>query len=246
MHARLLGNGGLDSGAASLDRDLPLRLVRELWAIAAELFGVNDGLWSSALKLTGVQPMSSPPSPIPFESYDLPPALWSLELREGERLVWAVRPMLAGCFKELLWLYPFVLLFGIGFLVGGWYFYEWAAGAGARWDFTAIAILVILIWSGVGFIVVPLLWPLSLWRSAYALTTQRLIVRQPALMVLWPRIYELRASQVDRVRLKCTWTWLPEETGDISFGDGASEIMQRVPQAEEVVALIHRTLGKIQ
>src|SRR6516162_9394446 len=186
--------------------------------------------------------MSSTSSPIPLVSPESPAAMPGVELRDGERLVWAGRPMLTGKGKELLWLYPMCLLFGVGALIGGWYFYEWAAGAGALWGIKSLGFLAAILLFGLGLLVVPLLWPLRLWRIAYALTTQRLLVREPALLVLWPRVRELGASQAGGVRLKCIWAWLPDRTGDIYYGQGVAEVMERVPRAEEVVALIHQTL----
>jgi hypothetical protein len=187
--------------------------------------------------------MLSAPAPIPPDSPDSPQALSGVKLRDGERLLWAGRPALAGCGKELLLEYPLLYLpFGAGALVGGWYFYEWAAGAGALRDVGILCCLAVLLWIGLGSLVVPLLWPLRLWRSEFALTTRRLIIRQPSLLVFWPRVSELAAAQAGGVRIKCIWTWLPERTGDIYYREGVSAVMERVPRAEEVVALIRSTL----
>src|SRR5262249_6301129 len=135
--------------------------------------------------------MSSAPSPVSPESPESQSVPIGVELRDGERLLWFGRPMLAGYGKELLWLYPMCLLFGVGALVGGWYFYEWAAGAGALKDVKILGCLAVILLFALGLLVVPLLWPLRLWRSEYALTTQRLIIRQPALLIGWPTIQEL-------------------------------------------------------
>jgi hypothetical protein len=161
------------------------------------------------------------------------------ELRTDERVLWVGRPLLAGYAKELLWQYPIWFLCGSATLTIGWAFYSWAAGAGVLWDFRFLASLSVLGLLGLGFLVLPLLWPLRLGRSSYALTTHRLIIRQPALVVLWLRTRSVDASQV---RVKCLWTWLPDRTGDITYGIGGANAMERVPHAEEVVTLIRQTL----
>ncbi len=117
--------------------------------------------------------------------------------------------------------------------------------SGALWDFKILACLFIVAIFSLGLFIVPLMWPLRLWRSAYVLTTQRLVVCQPALLVFCPRVREIGPAQVGRIQLKCIWTWLPQRTGDIIYGEGVSGVMERVPRAEEVVALIRNTLVQL-
>ena len=57
-----------------------------------------------------------------------------------------------------------------------------------------------------------------------------------------PTAREVWPSQAGGVRLKCVWTWLPDRAGDIAFGAKPTDLMERVPRAEEVVALIRDTL----
>src|SRR5262245_27839070 len=121
-------------------------------------------------------------APTPPDSPDSPQAWSGVRLRDGERLLWAGRPMLAGYGKELLLLYPMCLVFAVGAAIGGWYFYDWAAGAGALRDVKVLGCLAVILLFALGLLVVPLLWPVRLWGSEYALTTQRLIIRQPALL----------------------------------------------------------------
>src|SRR5262249_28969456 len=144
--------------------------------------------------------------------------------------------------RELLWMYPMCLAFAAGAAAGGWYFYRWAAGAGALRDAKIFGCLAVVALFGLGLLVVPLLWPLRLRRSRYALTTQPLLVRVPAVLAFWPRVREVAAARAGGVRLKCVWAWLPEGTGDIYYGPGPMDFMERVPGAEEVVALIRSTL----
>jgi hypothetical protein len=157
-----------------------------------------------------------------------------------ERLVRAGRPALAGYGKEPLWLYPLFLLFGAA--AGGWWFYSWAAGAGALWHARALAFLAIVWLFAALLVALPLAWPLRPRRSSYALTMQRLLIRKPAMLVLWPRVRRLGPAESQGVRLRCTWAWLPGRTGDIACGSGLSDLMERVPHAEEVAALIRQTL----
>jgi len=58
-------------------------------------------------------------------------------------------------------------------------------------------------------------------------------------------VRSLGARELRRVQVKCIWAWLPERTGDISYGHGggASDVMGRVPRVEEVVALTRQTLA---
>ena len=69
-----------------------------------------------------------------LECPESPGALSGVQLGDDERLLWAGRPVLAGYGKQLLWAYPLCVPFGVGALIGGWYFYRWAVGAGAIWN----------------------------------------------------------------------------------------------------------------
>src|SRR5580698_2123457 len=162
-------------------------------------------------------------------------------LNVDERLLWATKPLFAGYVQEQIRLYPIYLFFAIGLAAGGWYFYSWAEGAGILWNFRPLVLLVIIGMMALSLIFVPILWTIRLGRCWYALTSQRLLVCTPQLLILLPRVRSLEAPPV---RLKCIWTWLPDRTGDIYFGDSNFRIMERVPHAEEVVALINRTLNQ--
>ena len=186
--------------------------------------------------------MSSAPNLHLPDSPEWPSALYGVELNHDERLLWADRPRLAGWGKELLWLYPMCLPFGVGALAGGWYFYKRAVGAGAIWNPANILFLLAIAAFGAGLILFPLIWPLRLLRSSFALTNERLIIRQPALIIFWPRIRQLKVGQGHSVRVKCTWAWLPDQTGDIYFSARPLDIMERVPHTPEVVALIRHVL----
>jgi hypothetical protein len=176
------------------------------------------------------------------------------ELRTDEHLVWASKPRLTGYVKELLWIYPMCLVGAVVVGAGWWLFYSWARGAGALNDFKILALLAILGVFALSLLVVPLLWPLRLRRSWYALTTQRVVLRVPALLIVWPRTRTLDPARCVRVRV-VIWTWLPDKTGDIIWdeappGETAGQHwpkpglrMERVPRAEEVGELIRRTLA---
>jgi hypothetical protein len=163
-------------------------------------------------------------------------------LRIDERLIWATRPCLTGYAKELLWMYPIYLALACVAGICGWLFYSWLAGMGALWNIRTLGLILVFGVFVVGLTVLPLLWPLHLHRSWYALTTQRLLICSPAIIILWPRIRSVEASEAGNVRVKCIWTWLPDGTGDIYYQDVPLRIMERVSHAEEVSALIRRTL----
>jgi hypothetical protein len=161
--------------------------------------------------------------------------------------------LLAGYANELRWMYPISLLSGAGTAVGGWYFYSWAVGAGAIRNLSILGCLAVIWLTATLLFIVPLAWPLRLWRSLYALTTERVIIRQPSVLIFWPRTRSLDALQVAGVRITCIRAWLPDRTGDIAFGRveirlGLGRVsvlpecvLERVPHAEDIVALIRRT-----
>jgi hypothetical protein len=176
------------------------------------------------------------------------------ELRTDEQLVWAAKPRLAGYAKELLLAYPMCLVAATVIGVGGWFFYSWAQGAGALNNIRCVLILAVIGLFVVSLLVGPPLWPLRLRRSWYALTTQRVVLRVPALLIVWPRIRTLDPAGCARVRV-VIWTWLPDGTGDIIWDEVPAAgtagphwpkpgmRMERVPRAEEVAELIRRTLA---
>ena len=183
-------------------------------------------------------PMSSASKRSLLDCPEWPRALSGVQLGNDERLLWAGRPVLAGYGKQLLWAYPLCVPFGVGALIGGWYCYQWAVGAGAIWNPGILNGLAAIVAIGAALLLLPLLWPLRLWRCCYALTTERLIIREPALVFCWPRIRQLKVGQGQSVRVKRVCTWLPDQTGDICYGTKPLDVMERIPRAPEVVALI--------
>jgi hypothetical protein len=192
--------------------------------------------------------MANPPFP---ETDGVPPRVLAAiraELRDDEELVWAGRPWLAAYFKHLLLVYPICLVFGAASLVGGWLLYAWAVRAGALWDAQILlAVAALVAWGG-WLVVLPLLWPVRLARSWYALTTRRVILRRPGLLLLWLRTQSLDAARAlvgGRVKVN-----LPDRSGDISWrpATGGRPVppwrelrMEYVPQVEHVAELLGRT-----
>jgi hypothetical protein len=152
--------------------------------------------------------------------------------------------MIDGYWKEMIWQGPMYLVFSIGVFVAGWYTYDWAKGEGGLQDIKIVCCLALFPLMGLSLLIMPLLWPLRLRRCQYTLTTHRLIIRQPGLLIFLPTTREVGPGDAGAVRLKCIWTWLPERTGDIVYGEalGGQIVIERIPQAEEVVKLIHNTL----
>lgn len=186
--------------------------------------------------------MSSAPGQIPSETAEWPPALFSVELNHDERPLWVDQPMLAGIGKELLVLLAMCVPCGVGTLIGGWYCYKWAVGAGAIGNLGIVVSLFTIVWLGASLIVIPPLWPLRLRRCWFALTTQRLIIRRPALFVFWPRIRQIRVGQGHNIRVKCIWSYLPDQTGDIYLGEHSLNVMEHVRHAPQTVDLIRHVL----
>jgi hypothetical protein len=159
------------------------------------------------------------------------------ELRNEEQLVWVGRPSLKGHFKELLLFYPLFLVFGAATAAGAWLFFSWAEGAGVLGSFRVLLILVVIGVFGLSLLVVPLLWPLRLLRSWYALTTQRVILRAAQFLILWTQVRSLDPTRMGALHVRI-WSYLPDRTGDITWAGGEPE---RVPHVEEVAELIRRT-----
>jgi hypothetical protein len=174
-------------------------------------------------------------------------------LRGDEQLVWAGQPQLKPYLRDLSLTYPICLISSGLLLVMGWVFFSWAQGAGALADLKILAVLAIIGIGAVGGVFVPLLWPLKLHRSWYALTTRRILIREPRLLILWPRVFSIDAARLTGLRIQ---VYLPDRSGRITWGPPAplteegrlrrfpapGLVLNYVPEVERVAELIRRTL----
>lgn len=184
--------------------------------------------------------MSHPPAPL---GETLPPnmlAALRAELRSDESVVWTGRPLLRGFLTDLLLSYPICILGAAALAALGWLFHRWAGDAALEHP-RFLLVLVLLALGAVPMIVVPPLWPLRLRQSWYALTNQRVIVHQPLLLFFWPTSRTIEASAARKMRVRATWAYLPDETGDLTCSGGD---LERVPFAPAVADLIRRTLDE--